>query len=58
MDASVIGAGGVLLSIRGLCKNTVWRVEWLVEVSREVVSDRNPKGSVTKSDLEMAAILL
>jgi len=57
-DASGISAGGVLMSIDGFYKNTVWRVEWPEEVSRDVVSDRNPKGSITNSDLEMATILL
>ena len=37
---------------------TVWRVEWPEEISRRVVSDKNPKGTITNSDLEMAAILL
>ena len=43
---------------RGLYPHTVWRVEWPDTVSREVVSDSNPTGSLTNSDLEMAALLL
>ena len=58
MDASGIGAGGVLMSVKGAYRNTVWRVEWPEEISKEVVSDRNPKGSITNSDLEMAALML
>ena len=29
-----------------------------MEIVKQVVSDRNPKGSITNSNLEMAAILL
>jgi len=58
MDASGISAGGAIMIIDGFYKNTVWKVEWPVEGSRKVVSDRIPKGSITNSDLEMAAILL
>ena len=58
MDASGIGAGGVWMSVLGAYNNIVWRVEWDAEISRRVVSDKNPRGTITNSDLEMAAILL
>ena len=58
MDALGIGAGGVWMSILGEYVNIVWRVEWPSDISRSVVSDKNPKGTITNSDLEMAAILL
>ena len=44
--------------LRGEYNNIVWRVEWDEEISKRVVSDTNSKGTITNSDLEMAAILL
>ena len=58
MDASRIGAGGVKMSAEGDYPPTVWRVEWPAEISRRVISDKNPKGTITNSDIEMAATLL
>ena len=58
MDASGIGASGVWMSVRGAYSNMVWRVEWPEDISRSVVSDKNPSDTITNSDLEMAAIIL
>ena len=46
------------MSVTGAYPNTVWRVQWPPDISNSVISDGNPKGSITNSDLEMAAILL
>lgn len=58
MDASGIGAGGVWMSTCGAYENIVWRLEWTAEISNLVVSESNPRGTITNSDLEMAAILI
>ena len=58
MDASKVGAGGVWFSTESCYPPTVWRLEWPPDVWILLVSDRNPKGSITNSDLEMAAILI
>ena len=58
MDASGIGAGGVWMSTTADYLNTVWRVEWPDEVRLQLVSERNPDGKLSISDLEMAALLL
>jgi len=58
MDASKIGAGGLWMSSDGSYPPTVWQLEWLLEIGKRVVSDRNPNWSITNSDLEMAAILV
>ena len=57
-DASAFGAGGVWFS--GVCSvpETVWRLQWPKDITAAVVSDSNPTGTLTNSDLEMAAILL
>ena len=36
----------------------VWRVPFGPEISSQVVSDKNPRGRLTNSDLEMAAVLM
>jgi len=58
MDTSGIGAGGVWMSTTYDYPNTVWRLEWPEDICCKVVSEKNPKGSITNSDLEMAAIIL
>jgi hypothetical protein len=37
---------------------TVWRVQFQPDITAAVVSDSNPTGSLTNSDLEMAGVLL
>ena len=58
MDASDIGAGGVCMSVSAEHPNTVWRVDWTIDISESVVSDSNPQGTITNYALEMAGILL
>jgi hypothetical protein len=36
----------------------VWRVHFNLAISSQVVSDKNPRGRLTNSDLEMAAVLM
>ena len=57
-DASKLGAGGVWLSGTRLLPPVVWRVEWPDDIRAMVVSSNNPTGTITNSDLEMAAMLL
>ena len=58
MGAAGSGTGGAWMSTTGAYQNTCWRVEWPQQITDLVVSDGNPTGSITNSDLEMAAILL
>ena len=46
------------MSLSSGYKNVVWRVEWDAEISHRVVSDRNPKGTITNRDLKIAVISL
>jgi hypothetical protein len=57
-DASAFGAGGVWFSGRTSLQPSVWRVEFPVDITRQVVSDSNPTGALTNSDLELAGVLL
>jgi hypothetical protein len=57
-DASAFGAGGVWFGGKKKLKPIVWRVQWPKDVTDAVVSDSNPHGRLTNSDLEMAGVLL
>ena len=58
-DPSGFGAGaGVWFS--GTCPlpETVWRLQWPRDITAAIVSESNPLGVLTNSDLEMAAVVL
>jgi hypothetical protein len=57
-DACATGAGGVWISGEAGIQPLVWRFHFEHDISSQVVSDKNPKGRLTNSDLEMAAVLL
>lgn len=57
-DASAFGAGGVWYGGTDLVQPIVWRVVFPMDIQQNVVSDDNPTGTITNSDLELAAILL
>jgi hypothetical protein len=56
-DASKLGAGGVWISGTLLLSPVVWRIEWPPDIRERVVSFANPNGTISNSDLEMAAML-
>eukprot|EP00978_Attheya_sp_CCMP212_P046624 scaffold402300_cov43-Attheya_sp.AAC.1 len=53
-DASAFGTDGVWFSGLLSLTPTVWRVEWPSDITANVVFDKNPDGTITNSDLEMA----
>ncbi len=57
-DASAFGAGGVWFSGAEPLPETVWRLQWPRDITAAVVSESNPTGTLTNSDLEMAAVVL
>ena len=57
-DASAFGAGGVWFSGKSELPPTVWRIQWPADITAAVISDSNPGGTLTNSDLEMAAVLI
>ena len=57
-DASAFGAGGVWFSGQSPLPETVWRLQWPRDITAAVVSESNPTGTLTNSDLEMAAVVL
>jgi hypothetical protein len=57
-DASGHGVGGVVVGEGDAVVPTVFRLEWPQEVRDELVSQENPEGSITNSDLELTGLLL
>jgi hypothetical protein len=57
-DASGFGAGGVWFGGQQKLAPIVWRIQWPKDITVALVSDKNPTGTITNSDLEMAGVLL
>ena len=57
-DASSHGVGGVILGENAACPPTVFRYEWPEDIKADLVSEKNPNGRITNSDLEMAGLLM
>ena len=57
-DACATGMGGVWFSGNERLENLCWRVPFPKDIVDEVISDVNPKGRLTNSDLELAAALV
>ena len=57
-DAAVEGTGGVWFSLINHMLPSVWREEFPTNIAANVISDDNPSGGITNSDLELAAEVL
>ena len=57
-DASKYGVGGVIIGEKEACVPTVFRMEWPQDIQDRLVSESNPSGDITNSDLEMAGMLM
>ncbi len=57
VDASSHGVGGVVLGELSGLPPTVFRLQWPLDITNNLVSFTNPRGSITNSDLEMAGLL-
>ena len=57
-DAAAEGAGRVWFHLGDAMPPVVWRVAFPPDISHNVVSLSNPAGSITNSDLELAAEVL
>ena len=56
-DASGQGVGGVIFGETLACPPTVFRYEWPEDVKQNIISQKNRRGGITNSDLEMAGLL-
>jgi hypothetical protein len=58
VDASGQGVGIVVVGENRAVKPTVVRIEWPDDIKAAIISDSNPNGSITNSDLESAGAVL
>ena len=58
LNASSHGVRGVIIRELSELPPTEFRFHWPPEISADIVSSTNPKGTITNSDLEMAGLLL
>ena len=58
VDASSHGVGGVIIGELSECPPTVFRLQWPPDITANVISDANPKGAITNSDLELAGLVI
>jgi hypothetical protein len=57
-DASAHGLGGVIVGENAAVPPTVFRLQWPPDITQNIVSETNPTGTITNSDLEMAGLLM
>ena len=57
-DASGHGLGGIIIGEGKTVTPIVFRWQWPQDISDSIVSDANPTGTITNSDLEMAGLLM
>jgi hypothetical protein len=57
-DAAAEGAGGVWFSLTDNMPPSVWRERFPRDIEADVITDDNPAGGITNSDLELAAEVL
>ena len=65
-DASGVGAGGVWFPSPAITPRTgytntaplAWRFQWPQDITNKLITDANPHGTITNSDLELAGGLL
>ena len=57
-DASGHGLGGVIIGEHRAVAPIVFRLQWPRDISDSIVSDNNPTGTITNSDLELAGLLM
>jgi hypothetical protein len=58
VDASSHGVGGVIIGELSECLPTVFRLQWPPDITANVKSEANPKGTITNSDLELLGLVL
>ena len=57
-DACGLGAGGVWCSGTSSLHPFLWQVEWPADIQSNLITSKNPLGSITINDLELAGCLL
>ena len=55
-DASSFGARGVILGKLLACRPTLFQLQWPLDITESVISEKNKGGTLTNSYLEMAGL--
>jgi hypothetical protein len=58
VNASSQGVGGIIIGKLSKCPPMVFWLQWLMDITANVISNRNPKGMITNSDLELAGLVI
>ena len=58
VNASSRGVGGIIIGKLSECLPTVFRLQWPPDITANVISEANPKGTITNSDLELVGLIL
>ncbi len=58
VDASSHGVGGVIIGKLSKCLPTIFHFQWPPDITANVVSDSNPKGKITNSNLKLAGLVI
>ncbi len=58
VNASSHGVGGVIIGKMSECPPTVFRLQWPPNITANVISKANPRGTLTNSDLKLAGLVL
>ena len=58
VDTSSHGVGGVIIGELSECPPTVFRLQWPPDITANVISKTNPRGTITNSDLELVGLVL
>jgi len=58
IDASSHGVGGVIIAELSGCLPTVFRLQWPPDITANVISEANPKDTITNLDLELVGLVL
>jgi hypothetical protein len=57
-DASGHGVGGCIMGENAVISPMVFQYQWPSDITNNIVSDDNPIGRITNSDLEMVGLLM
>ena len=58
VDASSHGVGSVIIGKLSECLPTVFRLQWPPDITTNVISEANQKGTITNLDLELVRLVL
>jgi len=58
VNASSHGVCGIIIGELSECLPTVFRLQWPPDITANVISEANPKGTITNSDLELTGLVL